>query len=90
MGSLEQWTSFVLREKTLVFVINNSLNSRMQCAKKFHSLWISADEVGAVVVGIDPRFNCYKLQYGTLCMREKPGCIFIATNRDPVGRKTDL
>jgi hypothetical protein len=45
MGSLEQWTSFVLREKTLVFVINNSFNSRMQWAKKFHSLWISVDEV---------------------------------------------
>ncbi|KAG6768867.1 hypothetical protein POTOM_024479 [Populus tomentosa] len=42
--------------------------------------------VGAVVVGIDPRINCYKLQYGTLCMREKPGCIFIATNRDLAGR----
>ncbi|KAG6770948.1 hypothetical protein POTOM_022291 [Populus tomentosa] len=42
--------------------------------------------VGAVVVGIDPRINCYKLQYGTLCMREKPGCIFVATNSDLVGR----
>ncbi|KAJ6912201.1 hypothetical protein NC651_014779 [Populus alba x Populus x berolinensis] len=46
MGSLKQWTSFVLREKkTLVFVINNSLNSRMQYAKKFHSLWVSVHEV---------------------------------------------
>ncbi|KAJ6921313.1 hypothetical protein NC652_015274 [Populus alba x Populus x berolinensis] len=42
--------------------------------------------VGAVVVGIDPRIDCYKLKYGTLCMREKPGCIFVATNSDLVGR----
>ncbi|KAJ6921312.1 hypothetical protein NC652_015273 [Populus alba x Populus x berolinensis] len=32
-------------KKTLVFVINNSLNSRRQYAKKFHSLWVSVDEM---------------------------------------------
>ncbi|KAJ6863920.1 2-phosphoglycolate phosphatase 2 isoform 4 [Populus alba x Populus x berolinensis] len=47
-------------------------------------------QVGAVVVGIDPRINYYKLQYGTLCIRENPGCLFIATNRDAVGHMTDL
>lgn len=41
--------------------------------------------VGAVVVGIDPNINYYKLQYGTLCIRENPGCLFIATNRDATG-----
>lgn len=46
--------------------------------------------VGAVVVGIDPYINYYKLQYGTLCIRENPGCIFIATNRDATGNMTDL
>ncbi|XP_021294111.1 phosphoglycolate phosphatase 2 isoform X2 [Herrania umbratica] len=46
--------------------------------------------VGAVVVGIDPSINYYKLQYGTLCIRENPGCLFIATNRDSVGHMTDL
>ncbi|EOY29019.1 2-phosphoglycolate phosphatase 2 isoform 4 [Theobroma cacao] len=46
--------------------------------------------VGAVVVGIDPNINYYKLQYGTLCIRENPGCLFIATNRDSVGHMTDL
>ncbi|KAL2341425.1 hypothetical protein Fmac_009365 [Flemingia macrophylla] len=44
--------------------------------------------VGAVVVGIDPNINYYKLQYGTLCIRENPGCLFIATNRDAVGHMT--
>ncbi|MBA0627546.1 hypothetical protein Godav_005045 [Gossypium davidsonii] len=46
--------------------------------------------VGAVVVGLDPDINYYKLQYATLCIRENPGCLFIATNRDSVGHMTDL
>ncbi|XP_022724543.1 phosphoglycolate phosphatase 2 isoform X2 [Durio zibethinus] len=46
--------------------------------------------VGAVVVGLDPDINYYKLQYGTLCIRENPGCLFIATNCDSVGHMTDL
>ncbi|OIW13878.1 hypothetical protein TanjilG_31767 [Lupinus angustifolius] len=46
--------------------------------------------VGAVVVGLDPNINYYKLQYGTLCIRENPGCLFIATNRDSVGNMTSL
>ncbi|KAK1552931.1 hypothetical protein Q3G72_025891 [Acer saccharum] len=46
--------------------------------------------VGAVVVGLDPDINYYKLQFGTLCIRENPGCLFIATNRDAVGHMTDL
>ncbi|XP_048323327.1 phosphoglycolate phosphatase 2 [Ziziphus jujuba] len=46
--------------------------------------------VGAVVVGLDRYINYYKLQYGTLCIRENPGCLFIATNRDAVGHMTNL
>ncbi|KAL3627243.1 Phosphoglycolate phosphatase 2 [Castilleja foliolosa] len=46
--------------------------------------------VGAVVVGLDKYINYYKLQYGTLCIRENPGCLFIATNRDAVGHLTNL
>ncbi|KAL8461717.1 hypothetical protein ACS0TY_032993 [Phlomoides rotata] len=46
--------------------------------------------VGAVVVGLDQYINFYKLQYATLCIRENPGCLFIATNRDSVGHLTDL
>nr|GMC53214.1 phosphoglycolate phosphatase 2 [Ipomoea batatas] len=45
--------------------------------------------VGAVIVGLDQYINYYKLQYGTLCVRENPGCLFIATNRDAVGHMTD-
>lgn len=46
--------------------------------------------VGAVIVGLDQYINFYKLQYATLCIRENPGCLFIATNRDAVGHLTDL
>ncbi|XP_043724663.1 phosphoglycolate phosphatase 1A, chloroplastic-like isoform X2 [Telopea speciosissima] len=45
--------------------------------------------VGAVVVGFDRYFNYFKIQYGTLCIRENPGCLFIATNRDAVTHLTD-
>uniref|UniRef100_A0A5B7BVV6 Phosphoglycolate phosphatase n=1 Tax=Davidia involucrata TaxID=16924 RepID=A0A5B7BVV6_DAVIN len=144
--------------KKLMFVTNNSTKSRMQYAKKFHSLGIAVSEdeifsssfaaamflkvnafprekkvyvigeegileelelagftglggpedgkktaqfkpnslfehdksVGAVVVGLDQYINYYKLQYGTLCIRENPGCLFIATNRDAVGHMTEL
>jgi hypothetical protein len=45
--------------------------------------------VGAVVVGFDRYINYYKIQYATLCIRENPGCMFIATNRDAVTHLTD-
>ncbi|WCJ28211.1 2-phosphoglycolate phosphatase 2 [Euphorbia peplus] len=57
---------------------------------KSNSLFEHDKSVGAVVVGLDPYINYYKLQYGTLCIRENPGCLFIATNRDAVGHMTDL
>ncbi|KAI3988122.1 hypothetical protein MKX01_011911 [Papaver californicum] len=47
------------------------------------------ESVGAVVVGFDRNFNYYKVQYATLCIRENPGCLFIATNRDAVTHLTD-
>lgn len=46
-------------------------------------------DVGAVVVGFDRHLNYYKIQYATLCIRENPGCLFIATNRDAVTHLTD-
>lgn len=46
-------------------------------------------DVGAVVVGFDQFINYYKIQYATLCIRENPGCLFIATNCDAVGHFTD-
>jgi hypothetical protein len=46
-------------------------------------------QVGAVVVGFDRDINYYKIQYATLCIRENPGCMFIATNRDAVTHLTD-
>ncbi|KAK9919206.1 hypothetical protein M0R45_027816 [Rubus argutus] len=47
------------------------------------------ESVGAVVVGFDRYVNYFKIQYGTLCIRENPGCLFIATNRDAVTHLTD-
>lgn len=38
-------------------------------------------------------FKIFKIstcRYGTLCIRENPGCLFIATNLDAVGHMTDL
>ncbi|KAG6548635.1 hypothetical protein Mapa_009789 [Marchantia paleacea] len=46
-------------------------------------------DVAAVVVGFDRYLNYYKLQYATLCIRENPGCLFIATNCDAVTHLTD-
>ncbi|KAK3432278.1 hypothetical protein EUGRSUZ_E03839, partial [Eucalyptus grandis] len=57
---------------------------------KSNCLFEHDKSVGAVVVGLDPFINYYKLQYGTLCIRENPGCLFIATNRDAVAHMTDL
>ena len=45
--------------------------------------------VGAVVVGFDRHINYYKIQYATLCIRENPGCLFVATNTDAVTHLTD-
>jgi phosphoglycolate phosphatase len=42
-----------------------------------------------VVVGFDRYINYYKIQYATLCIRENPGCLFIATNLDAVTHLTD-
>ncbi|EFN52873.1 hypothetical protein CHLNCDRAFT_58743 [Chlorella variabilis] len=46
-------------------------------------------DVGAVVVGFDRNINYYKIQMATLCIRENPGCMFIATNTDAVTHLTD-
>ena len=46
-------------------------------------------DVGAVIVGFDRNVNYYKIQYATLCVRENPGCLFIATNTDAVTHLTD-
>ena len=38
-------------------------------------------------------FKIFKIstcRYGTICIRENPGCLFIATNLDAVGHMTDL
>ena len=46
-------------------------------------------QVGAVIVGFDRRINYHKIQTATLCIRENPGCHFIATNLDAVTHLTD-
>eukprot|EP00300_Choanocystis_sp_HF-7_P005075 c13872_g1_i4.p1 GENE.c13872_g1_i4~~c13872_g1_i4.p1 ORF type:complete len:176 (+),score=43.37 c13872_g1_i4:534-1061(+) len=49
-------------------------------------------EIGAVVVGLDPRFTFFKLAYASSCLLN-PDCLFIATNPDhqvPVGEPARL
>ncbi len=40
-------------------------------------------------MGFDKNINYYKIQYACLCIRENPGCLFIATNLDAVTHLTD-
>jgi phosphoglycolate phosphatase len=40
------------------------------------------EDVGAVVVGWDPKFDYSKIVYASVCLREIPGCLFIASNTD--------
>ncbi|KAL4185769.1 hypothetical protein AMTRI_Chr10g232320 [Amborella trichopoda] len=61
-------------------------NKRIQLNSNF--FFEHDKDVGAVVVGLDQYINYYKLQYGTLCIRENSGCLFIATNRDAIGHLT--
>jgi phosphoglycolate phosphatase len=42
-------------------------------------------DVGAVVVGVDPLINYYKITYASLCLLHNPGCVFVATNTDARG-----
>ncbi len=46
-------------------------------------------DVKAVVVGFDRHLSYYKIQMATLCIRENPGCQFLATNLDAVTHLTD-
>lgn len=38
--------------------------------------------IGAVVIGWDPAFSYTKVCYASACLRELPGCHFVATNLD--------
>ncbi|EFJ53185.1 hypothetical protein VOLCADRAFT_115779 [Volvox carteri f. nagariensis] len=39
-------------------------------------------DIGAVVVGWDPHFSYSRLVYASICLRELPGCLLVATNTD--------
>eukprot|EP00818_Percolomonas_sp_WS_P006639 CAMPEP_0117444830 /NCGR_PEP_ID=MMETSP0759-20121206/5461_1 /TAXON_ID=63605 /ORGANISM="Percolomonas cosmopolitus, Strain WS" /LENGTH=374 /DNA_ID=CAMNT_0005236945 /DNA_START=126 /DNA_END=1251 /DNA_ORIENTATION=- len=39
-------------------------------------------DIKCVVVGYDKHWNMFKLAFATLCLREIPGCIYVATNED--------
>ncbi|KAG6619744.1 hypothetical protein I3843_09G107800 [Carya illinoinensis] len=82
----------ILEELELVgyTVLGGPEDGKKTAQWKTNCLFEHDKTVGAVVVGLDPYINYYKLQYGTLCLRENPGCLFIATNRDAVGHMTDL
>ena len=63
---------------------STNLKARGQCLTL-----CSIVQVAAVVVGFDRNISYYKIQYATLCIRENPGCKFIATNLDAVTHLTD-
>lgn len=42
--------------------------------------------MGAVVVGHDPTFTYRKLCLATMYLRERPDCLFVATNPDAADR----
>ncbi|GIL85777.1 hypothetical protein Vretifemale_14214 [Volvox reticuliferus] len=39
-------------------------------------------DIGAVVVGWDPNFSYSRIVYASICLRELPGCVLVATNTD--------
>ena len=42
-------------------------------------------QIGAVVCGVDPGLSYFKVAYASLCLRNNPGCLFVATNTDSRG-----
>lgn len=71
------------RDHTHVFVTSFLLRISSLMIPMSHA------QVGAVVVGFDRHINYHKIQYATLCIRENPGCLFLATNLDAVTHLTD-
>lgn len=53
----------------------------MQGPGPMRALQVDAS-IGAVVVGWDPSFSYSHLVYASICLRELPGCLFVATNTD--------
>lgn len=53
---------------------------------------ISNKQYGHIICSLVPVYHqlmLHNCRYGTLCIRENPGCLFIATNRDAVTHLTD-
>ena len=69
--------------------IGGEADAGKQVTLKSGELMHHDEDVGAVIVGFDRNINYYKIQYATLCIRENPGCLFIATNTDAVTHLTD-
>ena len=69
--------------------IGGESDADKQVTLKSGELMHHDEDVGAVIVGFDRNINYYKIQYATLCIRENPGCMFIATNTDAVTHLTD-
>lgn len=78
----------------MIQIINLPLHQFVLSAKTcllLHSANIHRTFAHAPAPLLPPRsnINYYKIQYATLCIRENPGCLFIATNRDAVTHLTD-
>lgn len=46
------------------------------------------EDVGAVVVGVDPSLNYWKIHYAAQCLLQNPDCLFVACNEDSRGHFT--
>lgn len=77
-----------LQERAGVFPFgaeDDATKTSADCEKDFFpTLSPAADEVSAVVVGVDQNFNYYKLARAINYLRQSPTCLFVATNADAV------
>lgn len=46
------------------------------------------EDIGAVVVGVDPALSYWKIHYAAQCLLQNPSCLFVACNEDSRGHFT--
>jgi phosphoglycolate/pyridoxal phosphate phosphatase family enzyme len=80
----------VADELDLIGIRHRGMDDESKSISLAKGSYIDYDKnVEAVVVGFDPCFNYYKLQYAQLCINNISNCRFVATNLDQVSHHTD-